>query len=71
MVGFSSLVESKLSLAEIDNDKDKNYIAELSRQMAHDDDKHKNKIFHQTLKKVEKVKQFLFGIMFKSTRLKL
>ena len=57
-MGFSSLVESKLSLAEMDNDKDNNYIAELSHQMAHDDDKRKNKIFHQTLKKVEKVFNF-------------
>ncbi|XP_050290256.1 uncharacterized protein LOC126728487 [Quercus robur] len=55
---FSSPGESELGSAETDSDKDDDYIAELTRQMAQymlrDDDKNKHKNSHQSFENFEK-----------------
>lgn len=60
---FSSPGESELGSAETDSDKDEDYIAELTRQMAQymlqDDDKNKHKNSHQSFENFEKVFHFL------------
>jgi hypothetical protein len=57
---FSSPLESELGSVETDSDKDEDYIAELTRQMAQymlqDDDKNSN----QSFEKLEKVFHFCY-----------
>ena len=64
---FSSPGDSELGSAETDSDKDDDYIAELTRQMAQymlrDDDKNKHKNSHQSFENFEKVFHFWVKIL--------
>lgn len=65
---FSSPGESELGSAETDSDKDEDYIAELTRQMAQympqDDDKNKHRNSPQSFEHFEKVFQFWLKILY-------